>query len=88
MAGREGATPLRQPTRVRPTGAAMVLGSSPRDARSWLMPLAAITMIGVGGGILVDRGPPAGPAGPVTVGLLAIAAALSAVALSARVTGP
>lgn len=50
------------------------------------MPLAAITMLGVGGGILVDQGLPAGIAGPLTVGLLATASGLSAVALSARVT--
>lgn len=50
------------------------------------MPLAAITMLGVGAGILLDTGLPPGGAGPLTVGLIAMAAGLSAVALSARVT--
>ncbi|MGN6791450.1 MAG: sensor histidine kinase [Streptosporangiaceae bacterium] len=50
--------------------------------RYWLLPLAAITMIGAGAGILADDGLPSGVAGPATVSLLVAAAALSAVALS------
>jgi signal transduction histidine kinase len=67
-------------------GAAMIPDTHRRDVRPWLMPLAAITMVGVGAGILADSGLPAGIGGPLTVGLLAMAAGLSAVALSARVT--
>jgi signal transduction histidine kinase len=54
------------------------------DIRSWLFPLAIITMTGVGAGILA-AGLPAGTAGVSTVGLLAVAAALSVVALSDRI---
>jgi len=49
------------------------------------MPLAAMTMIGAGAGILADEGLPSGAAGPATVSLLMAAAALSAVALSKQV---
>lgn len=50
------------------------------------MPLAAISMIGVGAGIQADNGLPAGLAGSATVFLLAAAAVLSAVALSERIS--
>ena len=65
-----------------------VLVANKRDQRLWLMPLAAITMIGVGAGIIADDGLPSGAAGPVTVSLLAAAALLSAVALSRQVADP
>jgi signal transduction histidine kinase len=55
-----------------------------RDLRPWLFPLALITIIGVGGGILA-AGLPAGAAGVSTVGMLVAAAILSVVALSRRV---
>jgi len=66
--------------RLRPGGAAA------RELGSWLAPLLLIAIAGVGGAILA-RGLPPGPAGPATVGLLAIAAALAAAGLSARVGG-
>jgi signal transduction histidine kinase len=52
--------------------------------RSWLSPLVLIAIIGVGGGFIAG-GLPAGIAGVSTLGLLAAAATLSAVALSARI---
>jgi signal transduction histidine kinase len=58
----------------------------PRELGSWLAPLLLIATAGVGGAILA-RGLPPGPAGPGTVGLLAIAAALAAAGLSGRVGG-
>jgi signal transduction histidine kinase len=61
-------------------------GAATRDPWSWLAPLLLIAIAGVAGGILAG-GLPAGPAGPVTVGLLAIAAALAAAGLSGRVGG-
>src|SRR5215475_5338176 len=57
-----------------------------RELGSWLAPLLLIATAGVGGAILA-RGLPSGPAGPVTVGLLAIAAALAAAGVSGRVGG-
>src|SRR6266566_4553819 len=55
-----------------------------RDIRWWLVPLAVITMAGLGAGILA-AGLPAGAAGATTVALLAVAAGLSAIALSGRI---
>jgi signal transduction histidine kinase len=57
-----------------------------RELGSWLAPLLLIAIAGVGGAILAHGLPP-GPAGPITVGLLAIAAALAAAGLSGRVRG-
>jgi signal transduction histidine kinase len=65
-----------------------VLVANKRDQRLWLVPLAAITMIGVGAGIIADDGLPSGAAGPATVFLLAAAASLSAIALSRQVADP
>jgi signal transduction histidine kinase len=62
------------------------VGAATREVGSWLAPLLLIAIAGVAGGILA-RGLPAGPAGLVTVGLLAIAAALAAAGLSGRVGG-
>jgi len=62
------------------------VGAATHELGSWLAPLLLIAIAGVGGGILAG-GLPAGPAGPVTVGLLAIAAALAAAGLSGRVGG-
>jgi signal transduction histidine kinase len=59
-------------------------GPVSREMRSWLSPLILIAITGVAGGILAN-GFPAGTAGASTVGLLATAAALSAVAFSGRV---
>jgi signal transduction histidine kinase len=54
------------------------------DIRSWLFPLAVITMTGVGAGVLA-AGLPEGAAGASTVSLLAVAVTLSVVALSDRI---
>jgi signal transduction histidine kinase len=61
-------------------------GAGRRELGSWLAPLLLIAIAGVGGAILAG-GLPVGPAGPVTMGLLAIAAALAAAGLSGRVGG-
>jgi signal transduction histidine kinase len=61
-------------------------GAGARELGSWLAPLLLIAIAGVGGAILAG-GLPVGPAGPVTMGLLAIAAALAAAGLSGRVGG-
>ena len=67
-------------------GRLLPAGAAARELGSWLAPLLLIAIAGVGGAILA-RGLPPGPAGPVTVGLLAIAAALAAAGLSGRVGG-
>jgi hypothetical protein len=67
-------------------GRLLPVGAETRELGSWLAPLLLIAIAGVAGGILAG-GLPAGPAGPVTVGLLAIAAALAAAGLSGRVGG-
>src|SRR5881394_4095344 len=67
-------------------GRLLPVGPGTRELGSWLAPLLLIAIAGVAGGILAG-GLPAGPAGPVTVGLLAIAAALAAAGLSGRVGG-
>src|SRR5215831_426671 len=54
-----------------------------RDIHAGLSALAAITMAGVGAGVLA-AGLPSGAAGPSTVGLLVVTATLSVVALSGR----
>jgi signal transduction histidine kinase len=55
-----------------------------RDRQSWLSPLIVIAITGVGGGIFTG-GLPAGTAWISTVGLLAVAAMLSGIALSERI---
>jgi len=70
--------------RVPALGRLLPVGAATRELRLWLAPLLLIAIAGVGGAILA-RGLPSGPAGPVTVGLLAIAAALAAAGLSGRV---
>jgi len=67
-------------------GRFLPVGARSREPRSWLAPLLLIAVVGVTGGILAG-GLPAGDAGPATVGLLAVAAVLSAVGLSARGSG-
>src|SRR6266700_4666116 len=67
-------------------GRLLPVGAGTRELGSWLAPLLLIAIASVAGGILAG-GLPAGPAGPVTVGLLAIAAALAAAGLSGRVGG-
>jgi signal transduction histidine kinase len=67
-------------------GRLLPVGAGTRELGSWLAPLLLIAIAGVGGAILAGGLPP-GPAGPATVGLLAIAAALAAAGLSARVGG-
>src|SRR5437773_5033 len=66
-------------------GRLLPVGAGTRELGSWLAPLLLIAIAGVGGAILAG-GLPAGPAGPVTVGLLAIAAALAAAGLLAQGT--
>jgi signal transduction histidine kinase len=63
----------------------MVRGRGGRDPTSWLVPLAVMTVIGVAG-LLADSGLPAGAPGVATVCLLVVAAVLSVVALSDRVS--
>src|SRR5690242_9851758 len=63
-------------------GRFLPVGARSRETRSWLAPLLLIAVVGVGGGV-VAGGLPAGSAGPATVGLLAVAAALSIAGLSA-----
>jgi len=58
-----------------------------RHIRSWLVPVGAITILGVGAGILLDE-PPAGPALPVSVAVLVLASACWAVGLSERIRDP
>jgi signal transduction histidine kinase len=55
-----------------------------RDIHAWLFALAAITMAGVGAGVLA-AGLPSGVAGASTVGLLVVTATLSVLALSGRI---
>src|SRR5207302_1947671 len=73
-------------TRASALGRLLPVGAGTRELGSWLAPLLLIAIAGVAGGIMAG-GLPAGPAGPVTVGLLAIAAALAAAGLSGRVGG-
>jgi signal transduction histidine kinase len=54
------------------------------DVDGWLAPLAVVTVMGVGAGVIVSGLPP-GTAGAGVLGLLLLTAALSAVALSRRV---
>ena len=62
-------------------------GTVNRHIRSWLVPVGAITILGVGAGILLDE-PPAGPALPVSVAVLVLASACWAVGLSERIRDP
>lgn len=63
----------------------MVRGADGHDLRSWVVPLAAMALIGVAG-LVADNGLPSGPAGAATVCLLAGAAVLLVVALSPLVS--
>ena len=54
------------------------------DMDGWLAPIAVVTVIGVGAGVLLSGLPP-GAAGAGALGLLLLTAALSAVALSRRI---
>jgi hypothetical protein len=54
------------------------------DMDGWLAPIAVVTVMGVGAGVLLSGLPP-GAAGAGAVGLLLLTATLSAVALSGRV---
>src|SRR2546429_2016079 len=86
---RESAVPPDPGLRVMQApalGRLLPVGAATRELGSWLAPLLLIAIAGVGGAILAG-GLPAGPAGPVTMGLLAIAAALAAAGLSGRVGG-
>ena len=60
-----------------------VAGTSP-DLGAWLLPVSVVTMMGVGAAI-VTAGLPGGTAGIATVALLALAIALTVVALSKRI---
>ncbi len=62
-------------------------GTVNRHIRSWLVPVGAITILGVGAGMLVDDRP-AGLALPVSAAVLVLASACWAVGLSERVRDP
>jgi signal transduction histidine kinase len=62
-------------------------GTVNRHIRSWLVPVGAITILGVGAGMLVDDRP-AGLALPVSAAVLVVASACWAVGLSERVRDP
>jgi signal transduction histidine kinase len=62
-------------------------GAVNRHIRSWLVPVGAITILGVGAGILLDDRP-AGLALPVSAAGLVLASACWAVGLSERVRDP
>jgi signal transduction histidine kinase len=74
-----------RPWRARRTAVAGVVPSSASgDIDGWLAPIAVVTIIAVGAGVLAE-GFPAGAGGAATLAQLLVAAALSAVALSPRV---
>src|SRR5258708_6664716 len=73
-------------TQASSLGRLLPVGAATHELGASLAPLLLIAIAGAGGAILAG-GLPAGPAGPVTVGLLAIAAALAAAGLSGRVGG-
>jgi hypothetical protein len=60
--------------------AGVVPSSASGDIDGWLAPIAVVTIIAVGAGVLAE-GFPAGAAGAATLAQLLVAAALSAVAL-------
>jgi signal transduction histidine kinase len=62
-------------------------GSVNRHIRSWVVPVGAITILGVGAGILVDERP-AGMALPLSAAVLVLASACWAVGLSERARDP
>jgi len=67
--------------------ASPLAGTVNRHIRSWLVPVGAITILGVGAGILVDERP-AGLAFPASAAVLVLASACWAVGLSERVRDP
>jgi len=67
--------------------ASPLAGTVNRHIRSWLVPVGAITILGVGAGILVDERP-AGLALPASAAVLVLASACWAVGLSERVRDP
>jgi signal transduction histidine kinase len=62
-------------------------GTANRHIRSWLVPVGAVTILGVGAGILIDEAP-AGAGVGVSVALLILASACWTVGLSERVRDP
>ena len=62
-------------------------GTANRRIRSWLVPAGALTILGVGTGMLLDERP-AGAAFPVSAVVLVLASACWAVGLSERVRDP
>ena len=90
--GRGGGAQLGLPgTRAGPPAAVPIssplAGTVNRHIRSWLVPVGALTILGVGAGILLDDRP-AGLALPVSAGVLVLAASCWAVGLSERVRDP
>lgn len=77
-------TGTRGPGAVMPAFVAPSATDPGRDFRAWLSPLAVITMIGIGCGVLA-AGLPVGTAGASTVAMYLVAVTLSVVALSKRI---
>jgi signal transduction histidine kinase len=78
------------PGEVQPAAvpiASPLAGTVNRHIRSWLVPVGAITILGVGAGILLDDRP-TGMDLPVSAAVLVLASACWAVGLSERVRGP
>ena len=67
--------------------ASPLAGTVNRHIRSWLVPVGAITILGVGAGILLDDRP-TGLALPVSAAVLVLASVCWAVGLSERVRNP
>jgi signal transduction histidine kinase len=67
--------------------ASPLAGTVNRHIRSWLVPVGAITILGVGAGMLLDERP-AGLALPMSGAVLVLASACWAVGLSERVRDP
>jgi signal transduction histidine kinase len=79
------AGPDVQPTTV--PIASPLAGTVNRHIRSWLVPVGAITILGVGAGMMLDDRP-AGLALPVSAAVLVLASVCWAVGLSERVRDP
>ena len=85
LVGAVGLRAQRPPGRTADHAAPRLRWPMPlHDADGWLAPVAVVTVMGVGAGVIVSGLPP-GAAGAGVLGLLLLAAALSAVALSGRV---
>lgn len=83
-------SPLAGQGEVQPATVAIsspLAGTANRHIRSWLVPVGAIMILGVGAGILLDD-EPVGAALAVSVAVLVLASACWAVGLSERVRDP